>query len=75
MDQLIVTLDGTDHYIGQGEHTVCYLPVPIGSTREEGAKECKVCFKVVDEPAVWPTEEPAPEPEPSKPAAKATKAK
>lgn len=62
MDQLIVTLDGKDHYIGQGEHTVCYLPVPIGSTREEGAKQCKTCFGLVDEPAVWPADEPSPEP-------------
>jgi hypothetical protein len=49
MDQLIVTLDGTDHKIGQGEHTICYIPVPIGSTRDEGAKECPICF--ADDPA------------------------
>ena len=31
MQQLYVTLDDTNHAMGQGEHTVCYLPVPIGS--------------------------------------------
>lgn len=44
MNQLIVTLDGTDHRIGAGEITLCNLPVPHGSTREDKAKECKVCF-------------------------------
>lgn len=66
MDQLIVTLDGKDHYIGQGEHTVCYLPVPHGSVREEGAKPCKTCFSIIEAPA-----EEVPEPEQSKKATKA----
>jgi hypothetical protein len=76
MDQLIVTLDGKDHYIGQGEHTVCYLPVPHGSVREEGAKPCKTCFSIVEEPADWPVDEPqaTPEPEAEPKAKKATKA-
>ena len=55
MDQVIVTLDGKDHKIGYGEHTMCMLPVPHGTTREDGAKPCPVCF---------PKDEVAPEPEP-----------
>lgn len=44
MDQLTVTIDGTDHKIGAGEITLCNLPVPFGSKQDEKAKECKVCF-------------------------------
>ena len=55
MDQVIVSLDGKDHKIGQGEHTVCGIPVPHGTPREEGAKPCPTCF---------PKDEVEPEPEP-----------
>ena len=45
MQQLYVTLDGTDHVMGQGEHTVCYLPVPIGtpSTFDQPDDLCAEC--------------------------------
>lgn len=55
MDQVIVTLEGKDHKIGYGEHTMCMLPVPHGTTRDEGQKPCKTCF---------PADEQEPEPEP-----------
>ena len=70
MDQVIVTLDGKDHKIGYGEHTMCMLPVPHGTTREDGAKECKVCFATEDkdepeaEPFAINTTEPEPAPAP-----------
>ena len=51
MDQVIVTLDGKDHKIGYGEHTVCGIPVPHGTPREDGVKECKVCFPKDEEEA------------------------
>ena len=56
MDQVTVTLEGKDHKIFHGEHTVCGLPVPHGTTREDGAKECKTCFAADPEAVEDPRE-------------------
>ena len=48
MDQLTVSLDGQDHLIGEEEHTVCGIPVPMGSSQVPGTNQCPVCFPKAD---------------------------
>lgn len=45
-------IDGVQHVIGQGEHTVCYLPIPFGNEYSTGDATSDICPECADKAGI-----------------------